>query len=640
MGRLTQYELFVTGKTDPTYKNIWAFSTPSQRNTWLLTTLKAVKINQKYWRLGFPIKIDVSYEDSFSIDYVRITNETGTNKQKIYYGFVISRMYISNNVTQLNISVDYIQTYYFNADNTPFWQVEAYKIKETTKGSFIPMRGLSSDYSVPTKSVYNFQFPANEYAIVIFSSIDLTKLDGSVTYILTDHVYMASTPYILIGSNENDVLTRFAHLMEDINNKGYTSAISNICLIPTAYIDGESLSVGINNYTNVAIRDVDFTVIKPTSNDGYLPTNKVLLEQDYTTINIINNLGEVQSYRFDDFLGTPKFRTRVDVASGTVNLTIFPVNLRNLDTNSYRMYGQKFTQVPLCSYDNDTYKIWLAQSQNSRAAAINAANNAIDYATASRNASLTYQLDSNGANFINRLMSATSNILANILGDKYYPFGGGQSRGGGAGRSFENNSPDVIGDIVEAPKTITSNLLEITSNISKNINSRNNLTKIGGLVGAWAYKQLGFEEALTLEGNVKNAQANLDILLASYADKAAIPATVAGSNAFGSMTILNQVGFFISVVGPTAEWAAMIDKMIMASGKTINIFSPIVKNHQTFDFIMANSPHILAEPNNRPEYVRNMLIGILGQGVYLWYVYNNKISDYFATPYNINNPEV
>ena len=72
MARNTVYTLYKTGRIDPTLTNIWAFKDPAERETWLESKPALEFTANKYWRVGSPIKIPVSYETSFEYDYVRI----------------------------------------------------------------------------------------------------------------------------------------------------------------------------------------------------------------------------------------------------------------------------------------------------------------------------------------------------------------------------------------------------------------------------------------------------------------------------------------------------------------------------------------------------------------------------------------
>ena len=82
MARDTQYTLYKTARTDPTFKNIWAFESESQREAWLNTCSPEPFLNNKYWRVGSTIKCPIRYEESFNYDYVRIVNrDTDSNKR-------------------------------------------------------------------------------------------------------------------------------------------------------------------------------------------------------------------------------------------------------------------------------------------------------------------------------------------------------------------------------------------------------------------------------------------------------------------------------------------------------------------------------------------------------------------------------
>ena len=83
MARDTQYTLYKTARTDPTFKNIWAFESEAQRDIWLNTCSPQPFLNNKYWRVGNNIKCPIRYEESFNYDYVRIVNrERETNQRK------------------------------------------------------------------------------------------------------------------------------------------------------------------------------------------------------------------------------------------------------------------------------------------------------------------------------------------------------------------------------------------------------------------------------------------------------------------------------------------------------------------------------------------------------------------------------
>ena len=642
MARDTQYTLYKTARTDPTFKNIWAFESEAQREAWLNTCSPQPFLNNKYWRVGSTIKCPIRYEESFNYDYVRIVNRVSdSNKRKTWFCFITGRAYISNNCTMFTLAVDFVQTFYWSrvVDGVnPFWLTEGF-ISKSTK-PLLPPRGTASEYPVPEVSCYHIDFNSSGYSVVIYSSVDIRDL-SSIKYVsaIIDGQYTASPPFVMAAN-----VSAISNLINNINTAGLTDSISGIYLVPNDYLNLSVVSTTPILATDSSIYlTVNKVIQKPVSCDGYTPENKELLGYDYSYFTINNGQGEVSTWHFEDFDGNPSFSSRLSLASGSPVLILYPNNYINADGNDFRQLSVKITQAPACSFLNDSYKIWLAQTQNSRAAAVNAAQLAVDQAKFARENSLKYQVAQsvnpildfmtnndrealqsayksatnllnigtvNGKNLIESISHWAPSNVKNAFPSNNR-FGGGSSSGGGAGRSF-GTGPSA-GDVIES------------------------IVNMGEL---YVKNQLGIENWYVYDQHVASAQANLDSLLASYADKARIPATAVGSNAYGDVCVLNQYGFMIAVYTPTAYYAEWIDKQLSAGGHTINKFSTIEKHHAVFDYYSVPSPYIPAERDGRPQYARNMFISLLSQGVYLWYVYNGDISPKIGVPYGIDNPEI
>ena len=654
MARDTQYTLYKTARTDPTFKNIWAFESEAQREAWLNTCSPEPFLNNKYWRVGSTIKCPIRYEESFNYDYVRIVNrDTDSNQRKTWFCFITGRTYISNNCTMFTLAVDFVQTFYWskvvNGVN-PFWLTEGF-ISKSTK-PLLPPRGTASEYPVPEVSCYHIDFNASGYSVVIYSSVDIRDL-SSLKYVsaIIDGQYTASPPFVMAAN-----VTAIANLINDINTAGYTDAISGIYLVPNDYLNLTLISTAPLLATDSNLyKTVNKVVQKPVSCDGYTPENKELLGYDYSYFTINNGQGEVSTWHFEDFDGNPSFSSRLSLASGSPVLILYPNNYINADGNDFRQLSVKITQAPACSYLNDSYKIWLAQTQNSRAAARNAAEDAVSQAKFARENSFNYQA---GSYLSDALSLASADVIGSMdsfMGvirslNPAHKFGGGSSRGGGFGRTFVDNGTPFVkessfgggssrgGGAGLDLNTMQNNYGSYDPQLSDFENQFS--SSMYSLASKAIMKQLGLEQYYVYDHNVANAQHTLDKLLAGYTDKARVPATAVGSNAYGDVCVLNQYGFMIAVYTPTAYYAEWIDKQLSAGGHTINKFSTIERHHAVFDYYSVPSPYVPAERDGRPQYARNMLISLLSQGVYLWYVYQGDISERIGVPYGLNNPEV
>ena len=300
----------------------------------------------------------------------------------------------------------------------------------------------------------------------------------------------------------------------------------------------------------------------------------------------------------------------------------------------------KITQAPACSYLNDSYRIWLAQTQNSRAASLNQAEAAVYQAKYARSQSFAYNYGSYikeaeeyarpyALGAMNTIYNTLSNPFQSLLGTSKSTasneFGGGKSSGSGAGIDLN---------------TMQKNIQESPYGISGIQNVPEAFASVYDLATAYINKQIGIETTYEYDFNVQNAQLNMNKLIAGWNDKSRIPATAVGSNAYGDACAYQQYGFMIAVFTPTAEYAEIIDKMLTASGHTINKYIFFTRSHQYFDFIAMPSPEIVSNISDRPEWVRKMLISLLQSGVYIWHVKDGDISDHFGIPYGLPNPAV
>lgn len=641
MARDTQYTLYKTARTDPTFKNIWAFESEAQREAWLNSCSPYPILNNKYWRVGSSIKIPVRYEESFNYDYVRILNrETDPAMAKTWYCFVTGRTYISNNCTLLTLAVDFVQTFYFSTaldgGTFPFWQTDAFVAKGTSNTK--PPRGTASEFPVPESVCQSLYYNATGYSVVIYSSVDIRDL-SSLKYVsaIIDGQYTASPPFVMLAD-----VSAIVNLINDVNTAGYTDAISGIYLIPNDYINMTKLSTTPLLATDEDLYiTVDRTITQPTSCDGYIPTNPELLGYDYSYFTINNGQGEVSAWHFEDFDGAPRFASRLSLASGSPVLIMYPENYITVDANEYRQLAVKITQAPACSFLNDSYKIWLAQTQNSRAAAINMAQTEVTQAKVARENSFVYQAGQlyqqaasesrdRGISTTSQIMDAieyglsggiigqAANAISGLFNKDKSGFGGGSSRGGGAGVDLN---------------TMQYNYGSTVSQIS-------NPEMLQDLTAKGFANFLGLENYYVYDFNVANAQNKLDMLLAGYRDKARVPATAVGSNAYGDVCVLRQYGFMVAVYTPTAFYAEWIDKQLSAGGHTTNHYETMRRYHEVFDYYLCSSPFVEAERDGRPQYARNMLISVLSNGVYLWYVRDGDISPYIGLPYGVDNPAI
>lgn len=625
MARDTIYTLYSTGRADPTYTNIWGFTNSTERDAFFNGKAHIRFSQQKYWRVGATIKIPIRYEQALQYDYIIIDNDTtDAQNARRWYGFIDAKAYVSPEVTLITISVDWVQTFYF-LSGVPFWQYTGFITRSTNHS--LPPDGTPSDYPVPQTRCVSFTHETGGYALVMYASVSpANAIAGELEYTsaTVDGVPMSSPPYILKGSSMSNLIQTLVNTVDGYNSNGMTDTITGIYLIPDTYLPS---NIGTNVWVNgwsVTLPTRNVTITPPTSALEY---GDLITKYGYTNLIINNGQGETDSYSFNDFNGSPVFQLSASLSAGSPTLFCRPNNLKyNQNDANERII--KITQAPAIGWLNDSYKIWLAQTQNSRAASIAGAELAISQAEEARDKSWAYQTGSTIKDAEERLRQYLPGRLADISGNLSSLFGEDRAtRGSSVGRRFGDVSLPYNDDIQLTTPTYGSRY-------GADQQLWRGLYDIG--VG-YINNQLGIETTYIYDHRVASAQQSLNQLLAGYTDKARIPATARGSNAYGDMAKYQQYGFMFAVFAPSADSLSLINNMIAAGGHTVNRYQAIVKAHTVFDFIQANAVKIPADPANRPQFVRKMMLGLLQTGVYLWYYNNGDISSFIGSPYGLSN---
>ena len=635
MARDTIYKLYKTGRIDPTYSNIWAFATSIERDTYLQSKASLTLQNQKYWRVGEPIKIPIRYEMAFEYDYVRISNDTQDETlARNWYCFIVARAYISPGVTLLTLAVDYIQSFYFTSGQ-PFWKVNGF-VEQSTFSDTLPPVGTPPDYPVPNISaISEIHNDASEgYAAILYASIAPNHASSSTpqyTSAIIDGVPMAAPPYVLYSSTPATLLSTLASTVNNYNTYGWTDTISGIYLVPAGYIAAAGKT---GNWVAGSTADLfiakTVTLTVPDYSVALGEYNDLIVQYGYFNFIINNGQGETAAYNFNEFDGAPGFSLYLSVSSGSPCLMCFPQNLK-YKSEDWRDHMIKITQAPSLGWLNDSYKIWLAQTQNSRAAAIDGANLAISQAKEAREKSWAYQSGEFIKDIEERGRAILPGLMADLSGGISAAMGNDRStRGSVAGRKFGDVSIPYGGE-----QQLTTPTYGSQYGTDQQV-----WRGIYDVAVGYINNQLGIEKTYQYDQAVASAQQQLNQLLASYTDKARIPATTRGSNAYGDTVKFQQYGFMFTIFGPDSASLTLIYNMLKAGGFSTNTYMQITKHHTVFDYVKANSVKIPANATIRPEFVRKMMLDMLQSGIYLWYVSNGDISEFIGSPYGATNSEV
>lgn len=325
--------------------------------------------NFTYQRKDGIIRVPALYDDIISYNYVMYRNDNYSDKW--FYAFIDKMEYVNDNVTAVSISTDTWQCWQFDLQYKPTFIAREHTNNDTIGNNTQP-EGLETGEPVINGSILSMSPSVTGYFITFMVS-DTTLLPSTIDN--DAHQYNGIfSGYTLFGVDGLDmaelVVSNFVNPGGGLGSKA--DAIKNIFLVPKplygTYKSHSSERFGYNTILTpqkllapISIVD-DQSITRLTTIDGYTPKNNKLYTYPYSYLFVTNNVGGNAEYRYEDFTSaTPHFRLSGIISSGC-DIKLKPLKYKNV-TGSNEAYGMKLGKLPVCSWNTDSYAIWMAQNE-------------------------------------------------------------------------------------------------------------------------------------------------------------------------------------------------------------------------------------------------------------------------------------
>lgn len=345
---------------------LWFPNATSQKNFFNAKSVK-VYTAYSYVRKSWTLKVAATMEEARVWSYLYFFNGS-TNK--VYYYFVNQVEYINDSTVELKLEMDVIQTYMFDWILRPCYVEREHSATDHWNESTID-EGLDvGDYITATKETIDL---SSKLCILTAASIDINKY------------YVNGVEDAIVGSKYGNIFGGFqitavgldayedwnnmawdelAKILYKLEQDGKSDAIFTIWEYPSQLVSwtNGSFETAIAKYVNGSPVMTHTAQARPTSIDGYTPKNRKTLQYPYCFMYVTNNNGGAAIYQYDRFGSSNRtFRIQGNIAPDAV-VKLIPVNYKGVSHN----YDEALTMgsYPLCTWNSDTYKLWLAQNQN------------------------------------------------------------------------------------------------------------------------------------------------------------------------------------------------------------------------------------------------------------------------------------
>lgn len=351
MANITQLKLgYVSFGSD--YNHTLFFDSKSAQTAYFAIVFGESFNDFTYQKANSTVRLQMIYDEAIKYNYVSYINTDYDDR--VFYAFITDYKFVNDNVTEITISTDVIQTWMFDYRLHPSFVEREHTSDDTIGYNTVPENLETGEY-VCVNTLKDGKL-ADCYFIV-----QSTEFVGS-DYDNPDRDKPLATNFGGIihagGAYICETIWEVVNIVQAL--APVADSIINVYMIPKSIITKGS-TITYDGDVSPLTYDVD--VPKITALDGYTPKNKKLLTYPYCHIVLSNNNGSsniLKPEKFNQNYSTYKFAVKgCPVVGGSIKCS--PKFYNNVD-NENEIEGIICGKFPVLSWSSDNYTNWLTQN--------------------------------------------------------------------------------------------------------------------------------------------------------------------------------------------------------------------------------------------------------------------------------------
>lgn len=326
------------------------------------------------------ISVEATYDEARTWNYMYFQNN-GTGGSHIYFAFITRVEYVNEATVKLHYEIDVMMSYYWSYTLNQCFVEREHSATDRYYENLIEEGLEVGEYIDDVTTVSEI----NEMCVLIMSTVNL-KIIGSEAngwFPQMAHGYILNRTYTscLMYAVDSDSVGALNTVLQALNVAGKTEAILGMWMYPKALVKLDSSeSWGESNYVKLVdgVKPLTQTITPASDFGGYTPKNKKLYSYPYNFLYVSNNAGASAVYKHE-LVNNNEPQTSLNPITFNFAGAISPEASVRMYPSYYRKKGNNFEEgitlgaYPSCSWNSDTYKLWLAQNQNQIAAGIDSA---------------------------------------------------------------------------------------------------------------------------------------------------------------------------------------------------------------------------------------------------------------------------
>lgn len=307
-----------------------------------LTEMSPIKVGYLTLRVPF------TEMEALELNYLAFCNH-GISETWVFC-FINSIEWLSENSTRINFSLDIFQNNFYKCNIKPCF-IEYHHIprsEDEIGANLIPVNIETGEPIISKEVFYKF----NDWYVTLYLTDGKTVYNRPGSFI--NHVYSGAQMLWLGGESEDNIALAVNEIIKQYVEDGQVDAIVNIVQTPHICMPTQASEIRLINI------DSNFF-------EGYKPKNNKLYTYPWCYVMVDNMEGNADIFKFElSDRADHAVRFVVDGVLATApQIITYPTYYKGIKED----YSDSLINVgfPICSWNSDTFRAWVAQNRSSLA---------------------------------------------------------------------------------------------------------------------------------------------------------------------------------------------------------------------------------------------------------------------------------
>ena len=346
------------------YRHTFYFANVNAQSAYFTGLANKKATECSYQRKDKMIRFPACIDDIIKYNYVMYKNNAHSSKW--YYAFITKMEYKNDEMTEIFIETDVLQTWLRGVDyNVKTSFIEREHVDDDTIGKHTVAEGIDTGEFICNGKITNSDL--QDKILVMGCTLDINNYTNQAgDWNMTKEF---APDY---GANYNGLFSGLKYfaitpaqlrtIMKHIAYEGQEEAVHTLFYAPKNFIEignAGTYATEINATDN--IKNVEWQCCpKPTTLDGYAPRNKKLLTAPFQYLLVDNGGGASVEYMYEKFNDNSVVFNIYSVLTTGMSIRAIPRNYNGALLNESE--GINLSKFATCSWVSDAYTSWLTQS--------------------------------------------------------------------------------------------------------------------------------------------------------------------------------------------------------------------------------------------------------------------------------------